>query len=597
MKGWQYAGRHRSLMVWYTIAFALAQTIALTEPYVIGRLLNSVQADVVKGAHDPSLMHDIFVNLMLFFGIQFFFWLFHGPGRLIERYVQFHIKLNYKTSLFQMVTDLPMQWHREHHSGDSIDKINRATNSLSEFFDSTFEVSYMLFRFVGTQVILFCFMPMAGWCALVTSIVALVVILMFDRVLSLQYLILNKMDNRVASAVHDYVTNIVSVITLRLEVPVAREVTKRMLAPLPLFKKSNVICEVKWCITNLLIGAMIVVVLLWYTHREISSGQMIMTGTFFTLFEYLRRIGDSFYNFAYIYGNVVRQATNVQSADPLVESYEKLKTGLNQYALPENWKEILVDHLNFTYEDEKQRTHHLQEVNILLRRGASIALVGESGSGKSTLLNLLRGMQSADSVEVVCDGTIMPGKLAHLSGSTTLMPQDPEIFADTIGFNITFGFQCEESDLTEAVEMARFSNVLARLPQGLETSIAEKGVNLSGGEKQRLALARGIFFAADSSVVLMDEPTSSVDTYNERLIYEEVLSAFPDKCIVSSVHKLHLLEMFDAIYVFDDGSLVERGSFDELIASNGKLARMWRHYQASENIMVADNVTVLEVST
>lgn len=595
MKGWQYAGQYRSAMVWYTIMFAIAQGIALSEPYVIGRLLNSVQTDVAK-AHSDTLMHDICVNLGLFFAIQFVFWVFHGPGRVIERFVQFQIKVKYKTTLFKMVTDLPMQWHRDHHSGDSIDKINRATNSLSEFFDSTFEISYMLFRFAGTQVILFFFMPMAGWCSLITTVIALTVILLFDKILSLQYLILNKMDNRVASAIHDYVTNIVSVITLRLEGPVLKEVTKRMTTQLPLFQKNSILNEWKWFITNMLIGAMTVAVLLWYTHKEISTGQMIMTGTFFTLFEYLRRIGDSFYNFAYIYGNVMRQATNVQSADPLVESYEKLKAGTNGYNLPQNWKEVLVDHLNFTYEDEKHRTHHLQDVSILLRRGSSIALVGESGSGKSTLLNLLRGMQNADSVEVVCDGTIMPGKLSHLSQTTTLMPQDPEIFADTIGFNITFGFACDDADLKKAIEFARFTNVLARLPNQLETSIAEKGVNLSGGEKQRLALARGIFFAADSSVVLMDEPTSSVDTYNERLIYEKVLSEFSNKCVISAIHKLHLLEMFDSIYVFEDGRIVEKGSFDELIARNGKLARMWRNYKASENITISETSTVVELT-
>jgi ABC-type multidrug transport system fused ATPase/permease subunit len=115
--------------------------------------------------------------------------------------------------------------------------------------------------------------------------------------------------------------------------------------------------------------------------------------------------------------------------------------------------------------------------------------------------------------------------------------------------------------------------------QGVDTNIAEKGVNLSGGEKQRLALARGLFFARDSQLILLDEPTSSVDTYNERLIYTSVLSKFKDKCLVSSIHKLHLLDLFDRIYVLEGGKVVESGDFYQLLKRNGALARMWKHYQ------------------
>lgn len=162
------------------------------------------------------------------------------------------------------------------------------------------------------------------------------------------------------------------------------------------------------------------------------------------------------------------------------------------------------------------------------------------------------------------------------------MPQDPEIFADTIRFNIGFGLEKSDEELMEAVRAARFESVLARLPKGLDTNIAEKGINLSGGEKQRLALARGFFFAKDSEILLLDEPTSSVDTANERVIYNNLLGNFrKERCVVSTIHKLHLLEMFDVVYVLDNGKLVEVGAFSDLIASGGKLAELWKNYQAA----------------
>ena len=187
-----------------------------------------------------------------------------------------------------------MQWQRDHHSGDTIDKINRASKSLGEFWDTTFEVSYMLLRLVGTIGILFFFMPIAGWVAGATSVVSITLVFLFDRVLIRQYSALNLMDNRVAAAVHDYVTNIVSVITLRLEESVLEEVRRRMLKPLPVFKLSNTLNEVKWCLNTMVITTMIVVVLIWYTNTTLAAGKTLLIGTFFTLFEYLRRIGDSF---------------------------------------------------------------------------------------------------------------------------------------------------------------------------------------------------------------------------------------------------------------------------------------------------------------
>ena len=583
LTGWRFAGKYKPLFVLYLAMFAAAQVISLCEPYIVGKIINCVQASADKGFKDWTvLMNEINVYLLWFLALQIAFWAFHGPGRLIERIVAFHIRTNYKSHMFHMVTQRSLSWHRCHHSGDSIDKINRASNSLCMFFDETFEIAYMLFRMLGSLVVLSLFMPEAGWIAVVTSAVSLVAIFCFDRVLYNKYADLNKYDNAVASAIHDYVTNIISIITLRLDGRVLGEVKKKLHVSLPLFKNANVLNELKWCLTTILIGVMIVAVLAWYTYSTLSGGKALMGGTFFTLFEYLRRIGDSFYNFASIYGRVVRQAADVQSAGPLMEP-EGATIDQAEATLPEGWKTIEVRGLHFVYEDEKHRQHHLENICIDLHRGGSIAFVGESGSGKSTLLNLLRGMQTAAKAEVICDGQVLPGELAHLAKRTTLLPQDPELFADSILFNLTFGLEANEADLDATVKLARFDSVLKRLPNGYATNIAEKGVNLSGGEKQRLALARGLFFARDSDIVLLDEPTSSVDPQNEGIIYRNILATFADKCIISSIHKLHLLDLFDMIYVFDNGRIVESGTLPQLIAEDGFLARQLRGSQTSKD--------------
>ena len=124
--------------------------------------------------------------------------------------------------------------------------------------------------------------------------------------------------------------------------------------------------------------------------------------------------------------------------------------------------------------------------------------------------------------------------------------------------------------------------MLERLPHGLKTDIAEKGVNLSGGEKQRLALARGIFAAKQSDILLLDEPTSSVDSMNELQIHRNIFRRFPDRCIVASIHRLHLLPLFDEVYVLENGRLIERGNPQDLMAGSGPLATMWKAYETQK---------------
>ncbi|HLI93067.1 MAG TPA: ABC transporter ATP-binding protein, partial [Puia sp.] len=135
------------------------------------------------------------------------------------------------------------------------------------------------------------------------------------------------------------------------------------------------------------------------------------------------------------------------------------------------------------------------------------------------------------------------------------------------------------AEVLQVCDTAHFTEVVRQLPQGLESDIREKGVNLSGGQKQRLALARGILAARDSSLVLLDEPTSSVDPRTEALIYERLFAAFADKAIISSIHRLHLLPHFDYVYLLHHGRVIAEGSFDELRTHNAAFRELWRHQQ------------------
>lgn len=137
----------------------------------------------------------------------------------------------------------------------------------------------------------------------------------------------------------------------------------------------------------------------------------------------------------------------------------------------------------------------------------------------------------------------------------------------------------EPNQINDAVNLSCFSNVLTTLPNGLNTDIREKGLNLSVGQKQRLALARGLFAARFSSLILMDEPTSSIDLPTERKILSGIISSFPAKTMIISLHRLHLLPQFDRIIMLDQGKIVANGTVSELINNPGPVRNLWLEYQ------------------
>ncbi len=273
-----------------------------------------------------------------------------------------------------------------------------------------------------------------------------------------------------------------------------------------------------------------------------------------------------------------------------------MKTPHRPDGLPDNWRSITIRRLNFSHRpsyDAGQYAQSLHDLQLEITRGKRIALIGESGSGKSTLLALLRGLYLPEpgmEIEVATAAPPTPastattdtrGWLDRLNEAVTLFPQEPEIFENTLAYNITLGLPFTEDEILRVCESAHFTEVIAQLPQGLASDIREKGVNLSGGQKQRLALARGILAARDSSVVLLDEPTSSVDPRTEAMIYEGMFAAFSDKAIISSIHRLHLLPRFDHVYVLHQGRIVAEGTFEHLRDNSPVFQELWRHQKDS----------------
>lgn len=578
---WRSSDGRRPLVVLYLVMSAISMVFQLGTPLIIAKLMNSAQAAAYEGQMKECALLLIAVVLM---GIGM--WAFHGPSRVIEHISAFCARRDLQSELLMKVTKLPVRWHQAHHSGETIDRVGRASQALGDFAQESFHDLGVITRYVGSIAMLSYFMPMAGLFIVGSTIVTLGTVVAFDRKLVPLYDESNRRTNKVASAVQDYLTNVTTVISLRLEDRIVREVTTKMDRLRPLYRQTAILNETKWFSANLLMNITRSSVLMVYIWSTIGHGKSVEIGTLFALSEYLKSIADSFFVFTWRYGEWVLKATKLRATVFISNDFEKEVGRTVSARLPDGWRKLELTGLGFTHLTGGNSPVGLFGVNVTLERGKTYALVGESGSGKSTLLALLRGLQQAREGTVLCDGAFLEHGMAAVAHHTTLIPQEPEIFADTVLFNVCMGIEAPDSAVSHALYMARFADVLKRLPRGLETNIAEKGVSLSGGEKQRLALARGLFFAGDreSEIILLDESTSSVDVSNERLIYESVLSYFKSRVVVSAIHKFNLLDLFDEILVMERGKVIERGSLAVLLARGGRFSQLWEKYARTPSL-------------
>ncbi len=218
----------------------------------------------------------------------------------------------------------------------------------------------------------------------------------------------------------------------------------------------------------------------------------------------------------------------------------------------------------------------LDDLNLTIPAGATVAIVGESGCGKSTLLKLLMRFYDPTEGRVLIDGVdLRDFDLDSLRRQVGIVSQEPFIFNGTLRENIAIGDpEAELNDVIEAARAAGLDDFINRLPERFETMLGERGANLSGGERQRLAIARALL--RKPALLIFDEATSHLDTSTERAIQENLRGVFADRSVLLVAHRLSTIRDADLIYVMHRGQIVEQGDHESLMAAGGRYAELWR---------------------
>ena len=235
--------------------------------------------------------------------------------------------------------------------------------------------------------------------------------------------------------------------------------------------------------------------------------------------------------------------------------------------------DVRFEHVSFHYDAKREI---LRDVSFNIPAGTITAVVGQSGAGKSTLARLLFRFYDVQSGKILIDGqNIQDVTQASLRKAIGIVPQDTVLFNDTIGYNIAYGNpSATMEEVQEAARAAQIDSFIKRLPEGYDTQVGERGLKLSGGEKQRVAIARTLL--KKPAMLIFDEATSALDSKTERAFQEELLSLAKNRTTLIIAHRLSTIIHADQILVMDHGQIVEHGTHEELLAVKGKYAEMWQ---------------------
>jgi len=246
---------------------------------------------------------------------------------------------------------------------------------------------------------------------------------------------------------------------------------------------------------------------------------------------------------------------------------------------------IDFDQVGFFYPRKDQAVY--SNLSLKIKAGEKIALVGKSGSGKSTFVKLLQRLYDLDSGQVLIDGqdiaTVDPVSLRR---AVSVVPQEPLLFHRSLGENIAYANpDATEADLMKAATLARAGEFIESLPEGLNTMVGERGVKLSGGERQRVAIARA--FLADAPILVLDEATSSLDVVTEAAVQQAMEDLMKGRTTIIIAHRLSTVRQVDRVLVFEEGRIVEDGSYDELAKREGGYLARFHAVQSSEDLSPA----------
>jgi ABC-type multidrug transport system fused ATPase/permease subunit len=552
-----FLGTNKVRYLFWTLSLFILYFFDLVPPYIVGRIVDFFS----KYTAGQSINE--FYGYVIFLGVSI---CLTSMVRLTIKRKIFRIRngLMYeiKTQGFQNLLNYSLKWHDQENTGNKIQRIMNGSAAMKNLIQlQSNEIYRFIVALLGAVGILM-FLDIKFFFIVAVYLVCFFAVeAAFYR--KMQSLINqgNTAQEKASGKYYEGITNILSIKSLGAGNSLKSKIKTAESDTRILADRLTFLGTTKWQVFQV-INALVIVSFLLVLGNVYLNG-IISIGSILVYWSYFNTMINNTGEMTKYLDDLIENKQSIARMLPIFKDLDgQVNTGNKKF--PSNWNTIQIKNGYFQYDAGKDFI--LNDINLTIAKNQKIGIAGQTGSGKSSLAKLMLGLYKLNK------GDFLIGDLdyysidnAEVTKNISIVLQESELFNFSLRENITLLKNVSDELVSKAIEISQLQNVISKLPEGLETMIGEKGYRVSGGERQRIAIARAV--CMDTPILLLDEATSNLDVNTEKAIQTAIETRLHDKTIITIAHRSSTLEKSDQIYVFKKGQIVEQGTYQELRAN------------------------------